>query len=258
MEPGADAETAATGRIGLREHLGTVDHQPAGGEVRPVEQLHQPRVFDMRIVDQQERGIDHLGDIVAGDVGRHPDRDPARAIGEQIGEQAWKDFRLLLLAIVGGDEIDRALVEAFHQPHRGTGHPRFGVAIGGGVIAVDIAEIALPLDQRVAQREILRETDHGIVNAGIAVRMILADDVADHAGALLEGVGGVELQLAHRPQQPAVDRLQPVAQIRQRTRGDGRQRIDQIALGQRGIEGRIDNRVDRIGNGGVCLGHLYS
>jgi hypothetical protein len=67
---------------------------------------------------------------------------------------------------------------------------RFGVAVGGGVIAVDVAEIALPVDQRVAQREILREADHRVVDRLVAVRVVLADDVADDARDLLVGAGG--------------------------------------------------------------------
>ena len=173
-----------------------------------------------------DRGVDQLADIVRRDAGRHADRDPARAIGEQIGEQAGEHLGLLVLAIIGRLEIDRALVEPGHQLHRDRGQPRFGVAVGGGIIAVDVAEIALPVDERIAKREILREADHRVIDRLVAVRVIFADDVADHARRFLERAGGVEAQQPHRPQQPAVDRLQPVADVGQRARGDRRQRID--------------------------------
>ena len=186
------------------------------------------------------RGVDQLADIVRRDRGRHPDRDPARAIGQQIGEQPGEDLGLFLLAIVGRLEVDRALVEPGHELHRDLGQPRFGVTVGGGVIAVDVAEIALAVDQRVTKREILREADHRVVDRLVAVRVIFADDVADDARRLLVGAGRVEPQQAHRPQQAPMDRLQPVADIGQRARGDRRQRINQIAFGQRGIERRVD------------------
>ena len=83
------------------------------------------------------------------------------------------------------------------------GQPRFGVAVGGGVIAVDVAEIALAVDQRIAKREILREADHRVVDRLVAVRMIFADDVADDARRFLVGAGGVEPEQPHRPQQAA-------------------------------------------------------
>ena len=119
------------------------------------------------------------------DRGRHADRDAARAVGEQVGEQAGEDLGLFLLAIVGRAEVDRAFVEPGHQLHGGRGQPRLGVALGRGVIAVDVAEIALPVDQRVAQREILREPDHRVIDRLVAVRMIFADHVADDARAFL-------------------------------------------------------------------------
>ena len=105
----------------------------------------------MRIVDQLQCCLNHFGNIVAGNVCCHTHSDTAGAIGQQIGEQAGKDFRLLILVIIGRDEIDRALVQTVHQTQRRFGQARFCVAIGCGIIAIDIAEIALPLDQRVPQ-----------------------------------------------------------------------------------------------------------
>ena len=39
------------------------------------------------------------------------------------------------------------------------GHAGFRIAHGGGVIAVHVAEIALPIDQGIALGEILGQTD---------------------------------------------------------------------------------------------------
>ena len=61
-------------------------------------------------------------------------------------------------------------------------HADFRIAHGGSVVAVDRAEVALSIDQHVAQAEILRHADDGVVDRGIAVRMVLADHVADNAG----------------------------------------------------------------------------
>ena len=255
VEATAHAEAPAPCLIGLCDRIGAFGDNPTGGEIGPLEQFHQPRVFDMRIVDHLERRIDDLGDIVARDVGRHAHSDPAGAIGEQVGEEAGHDFRLFFLIVVGRNEIDRACVEAFHQAHRGLRQPRLGIAIGGGVIAVDIAEVPLPFDQRVAQRKILREPDHRIIGRGVAMRVVLADHLAHHARRFLESAGGVELELAHGPQQAAMDRLQPVAQVGQRPCGDGGERIDEVSLGQRAVEGRIDDRVEGVGIGDFVGGH---
>ena len=81
------------------------------------------------------------------DGGGHANRDAGRAVDQQVGEQAGEDLGLFLLAVVGRDEIDRAFVQARHQLDRGLGEAGFGVAIGSSVIAVDIAEIALPIHE---------------------------------------------------------------------------------------------------------------
>ena len=253
MEARADAEAAAPGFVGVGNRLRAVDDQPAGGEVRPLHQLHQLGMFDRRVLDHRQRRVDHFGYVVAGDVGRHAHRDPAGPVGEQVGEQAGEDDRLFFLVVVGRHEIDRAFVEPRHQGHRGPGQPRFGVAGGGGVIAVDIAEVPLSLDQRISQRKWLREADHRVVDGGIAMRVVLAQHLTDAAGGFLVRSVGPKAQLAHRPQQAAVNRLQPVAKIGQRTCGDRGQGIDEIALGQRGLERRIDNCSGGIGLRGALI-----
>ncbi len=63
--------------------------------------------------------------------------------------------------------------------------------------------------------------------------MIFADDIAHHAGAFLESGGGIEAQKPHGMHQPAMDRLQAIARVRQRPLGDGGERIGQVAFGQR-------------------------
>jgi hypothetical protein len=105
------------------------------------------------------------------------------------------------------------LVDAVQQQARHLGHPRFGVAHRGRVIAVDVAEIALAVDQRIALREILREPDQRVIDRLIAVRMVFADDVADHARRLLERLAGIEPQLPHGEQQPPVHRFEPIARV---------------------------------------------
>ena len=158
---------------------------------------------------------------------------PCRAVGEQIGERARQHDRLGFAAVVGRPEIDRVLVDAVEQEPRHLGHARLGVAHRRRVIAVDVAEVALAVDQRIALREILREPHQRVVDRLVAVRMVFADDVADDARGLLERLAGIEPQLPHRVQQPPVHGLEPVARIRQRAVHDGGQRIGEVALFQR-------------------------
>ena len=59
---------------------------------------------------------------------------------------------------------------------------------------------------------------------------------------------GIEPEQPHPPQDPAMDRLQSVADVGKRSRSDGRERIDQIALRKRRVERRVD------GGGGQIVG----
>ena len=188
------------------------------------------------------------------DRGRHPDRDALRAVRQKVREGGGEHHRLLFLPIIVRAEIDGVLLHALEQETRDLGHPRFGVALGGRVIAVDVAEIALAVDERIALREILRHAHERVVGGLIAMRVELADDVADDAGAFLVGGPGIEPQEAHGVQDAPMDRLQAVASVRQRPMHDGRERIGEVALLERvlevdGLDALAGGRVDRLAHG---------
>ena len=180
-----------------------------------------------------EGRITQLGDIVRRDRRRHADRDALRTIGQQVGKRPRQHHWLVLGAVIGRPEIDRVFVDAIDQKVRDLSQPRFGVSHGGRIIAVHVAEIALPIYQRITLGKILRETHERVIDRLIAVRMEFADDVADDAGAFLEGRAGVETQQLHGVQQPSMNRLESVARVRERAAGDGGERVLQIALFQR-------------------------
>jgi hypothetical protein len=96
-------------------------------------------------------------------------------------------------------------------------------------VAVDAAEVALAVDERVAHREVLGEPDEGVVQGDVAVRVVLAHDLADDRGALAVRAGRAQPHLAHRVEDPAVDRLQAVADVRQRARHDHAHRVVEVA-----------------------------
>ena len=228
----AQTKAAAPRGVGLRHRLGRVDQHAAGGKIRARHDVGQRRIADCRIVEHPQQRAAEFPGVVRRDRGRHADRDAAGAVGQQVGEGAGQDHRLLLGAVVGGAQIDRVLVQPLQHRLRDGGHPRFGVALGGGVVAVDVAEIALPVDQRIAQRKVLRRAHQRVIDAEFAMRVILADHVADHARRFLEPRPRVEPQLPHRIKHAAVHRLQPVARVGQRAVHDCRERILKIALAQ--------------------------
>ena len=136
-----------------------------------------------------QRRVAELGGIVRRDVGRHADGDAGRAVGEQVREGAGQHHRLLPLPVIGRAEVDGVLVDAAQQQLGDRRHARLGVAHGRRVIAVDVAEIALPVDQRIADGEILREAHQRVVDRLVAVRMEIAHHLADDLGGFLVAAG---------------------------------------------------------------------
>ena len=129
-----------------------------------------------------QAGIAKLADIVRRDFGRHSDRYSARSVGKQIRKGCRHYDRLRQSAVVIWSEIDRVLVQTVHQGFGGQGQSRFGVPGRRGVVAIDVSEVPLAVDQRISEVEILREPHKGVVYRLIAVRMEIAHDIAGDLG----------------------------------------------------------------------------
>jgi len=89
---------------------------------------------------------------------------------------------------------------------------------------------ALAVDQRQAHGEILRHAHQRVVHRLVAVRVIFADDVADHARRLAVRLVPLVAVLVHRIEDAPVHRFEPVARIRQRPRHDHAHSVIEIAL----------------------------
>ena len=222
--PRAHGDAAAPLLVDLLDPLLPVD-DPARGEIRPFDEL--PEVLDGRVgvIDEMGDRLDHLGEVVRRNVGRHPHGDPRRAVDDEVGEPRGQHQRLLQAAVEVGDEVNGILLDVLQHRHGDARQSGLGVAIGGGRVAVDRAEVPLAVDQRVAQREILRHADQRVVERDVAVWVVLAEHVADDGGALLERAAGVQPQLVHRVEDAAVHRLQAVAHLGQRARDDHAHRV---------------------------------
>jgi hypothetical protein len=215
----AHHDLAAAGLERRQDAGAPLDHA-AGREVRAGHVLDEVVVGELRIGDHRERAVDHLGEVVRRDVGRHADRDARGAVDQEVRHLGRQDRGLELLVVVIRSPVDRFLVDVREQLARELAHPALGVAHRRRRIAVDRAEVALAVDQRVAHREVLRHPNEGVVDRRVAVRVILADDIADDARAL--EVRPVErvVEPALREQDAAVDRLEPVARVGQGPRHD--------------------------------------
>ena len=158
-----------------------------------------------------------------------PTAMPDDAVDEQVRELGRQDRRLLLRAVVVVDEVDGVLVDVGEHLAGDRGQPRLRVAHRGGRVAVDRAEVALAVDERVAHREVLGEPDERVVQRAVAVRVVLAHHLADDRRALAVRARRGQAHLAHRVQDPAVDGLEAVADVGQGARHDDAHRVVEVA-----------------------------
>ena len=227
MRSSADDYPATPGAVRVADARHTVE-DASGREVWRRQVLHQPVDVDVRVLEQCQAGRDHLAQVVRRDVGRHAHGDAGRTVDQQVRHLGRQDQRLALGAVVVRPEIDGLLVDVGEQFVRDARHPDLGVAHRSRVVAIDRPEVALAVDQRVAQRERLCHAHDGVVHRGITVRVVLADHVADDAGGLLVSPVPVVRQLVHRIEHPSMDGLEPVAHVRQRSADDDTHRVVEV------------------------------
>ena len=217
---GPDAERAAPGRVRVADAV-EPDDLAAGREVRAGHEAHEVVERGVGVGDQVAGCADHLDQVVRRHVRRHADRDARRAVDQEVRERGRQHLGLGAGVVVRRDEVDDVLVQPVDHEQRRRRQPRLGVPRRSRT-AVQRSEIPVPVDQRDPHRERLGLADQGVVDRGVAVRVELAHDVADDAGALDVAALRPQAHLGHLEQDPALDRLQAVAGIGQRAGVDHR------------------------------------
>jgi hypothetical protein len=158
----------------------------------------------------------------------HAHGNSVGSVDKQVGDAGGQNVRLDFAAVVVGMEVDSFFVEVFEQRCGNLRELGLGVTVGGGRISVDRAKISLTENQRVAHRPVLREADERVVDGEIAVRMVLAHDLADDAGAFARSPIRIQPHLLHGVKNAAVNGLQSVANVGQGAADDHRHRIVEI------------------------------
>ena len=225
----AHHDRAAAEMIGRADAL-PAQNDAAGREIRTRHDGDQIVDREAGIVDQRHAGIDHLAEIVRRDVGRHADGDAAGAVDQEVREFGRQHDRLAFGIVVIGLEVDGVLVQIVDQRAGHALQPHLGVAHRRRRVAVDRAEIALPIDQRQAHGEVLRHAHQRVVDRLIAVRMVFADHVTDDARRFAVRLVPLVAVLVHREQDAPVHRLEPVARIGQRAHHDYAHGVIEVAL----------------------------
>ena len=224
---GAHQEASTARLISLRDSAPPVD-EAAGGKIGPLHMLENFGEAGLWIVQQLNRRVDHFGQIVRRDVGRHADSNTVGTIDDEVGNARGQNRGLGGALVVVGDKVDRVLLDIGEHLGGNARHAAFGVTHGRRRVAVYGAEVALAIHHGVTQAERLGQTHQGVVDRRIAMGVIDAHGLTDDLGAL--GVLFVELQahLMQGVEDAAMDRLEAVANLRQRAPDDHRHRIIEI------------------------------
>ena len=199
-----------------------------GGEVRPLDKLHQVGDRGRRMVDQVCQAVHQFAQVVGRDVGGHTHGDSRGAVQQQVRHLRRQNQGLLEGFIVVRPEIDGFLVDVREQFLGHAVHADLGVSHGGGRVAVAGAKVSLAVDQRVTHGEILGHTHDGFVDRRIAVGVILTDDVTHDAGGLLVGGTVGVTQLSHGEQYASVYRFEAIAHVGQSPADNDAHRIVDI------------------------------
>jgi hypothetical protein len=157
------------------------------------------------------------------------DGNAVGTVDQEVGDDGGQDFGFLLGIVEVGFEVDGLLIDVFHEGRADFGEAAFGVAHGGGGIAIDAAEVALTIDQGVAQAEGLRHADQGVVDGAVAMGVILAEHVTNDTGAFTGGPIEAQAHFVHREEDAAMDGLQAVADIGQGAANDDAHGVIEIA-----------------------------
>ena len=231
FHPGAGAhlDDAAAGPVGGEYPFRAVD-EAGGGEIGAGNPFHQLFQGEGGVLDHRDDPVHHLGQVVGRDVGGHADRDAGRAVHQQVRDLGGENQRLLERIVVVRPHVHRFLVQVHQHLVGHLRHADFGVAHGRRGVAVDGAEVPLAVHHRVAERKVLGHPDDGVVGGGIAVGMVLADHVADHAGRLLVRLVPVVPHVVHGIEAAPVHRLEAVPHVGERPADDDAHGVVHVGL----------------------------
>ena len=166
-------------------------------------QLHKIVHRAFGFIDDPKQSVAQFSQVVRRNVGGHAHGNARRTVEQQVGNLGGQYRGLLLRSIIIGAEVHGLFVDISQKFRSQTRHADFGVTHGGRGVAVNGPEVPLAVFQGIAHVEFLSQAHQGIVYGHIAVRMIFADDVAYHAGALLVrstvGVGQLRLGVQNTP-----------------------------------------------------------
>ncbi len=198
--------------------------------------------------------VDDLAEMVRRDVRGHADRDTRRAVDEQVREPRGKNGRLPPRLVVVRLEVDRVGLDVAEHLRRHPCQPALGVPHRRPAGRRRCCRSCPGRRRAGSASRRLRHADERVVDRLVAVRVVRAHHVADHARALEPGRFGCSpasfIAIEHAP----VHGLEPVADVRERPGDDHAHRVVEEARAHLLLElARLD--AARAESAGVELRH---
>ena len=218
--------------------MGAVD-EPGGGEIGARDLLHELVNGRVAVFEQQHQPVHDLGQVVSRDVRRIADGDSAGAVNQEIRYFGREDQRLDRGLVVVRAEIHGLLLNIRQHLLGELRQARLGVAHGGRRIAVHRPVVALAVHQRIAHVEVLRHPDEGVVDRRVAMGVIVPHDLADDLGGFAVGPVVDQAHLVHAVEDPAMDRLQSVPDVRQSSTNDHAHRVIHVGRAHLVLDGDL-------------------
>ena len=221
-------EGAAALGIGLADPVASYYDTPAG-KVGTGDITHQIIKAGVRVTHQVLGGRHDLAQVVGDHIGGHAHGDAGGPVDQEVGYGRGEDNRFLQLVVVVGAEVDGVLVNVGVHAQCGRGQACFGVS-GGGRTIIQRSEVAMTINQGQTHGEGLGQTDHGLVDGGVAMGVELAHDLAHGTGGLHVGPVRGQVHLPHLIDDPALHRLEAVSGV-----GEGPGVDDGVGILQEGL-----------------------
>ena len=106
-------------------------------------------------------------------AGRHSNRDPPRAVDQQIGKLAGKNCRLISRLVIRWRVIDRVQLDVIEHGGRDCAQPGLGISHRRRWKTCDTAKVPLLVDQHPAHIPFLSHSDQGRIDDAFTVRVIV-------------------------------------------------------------------------------------
>ena len=197
-------------------------------EVRSLDMLHEFVDGDVGIVNVGHAAVNHLAQVVGRHIGSHSDCNAAGTVHQEVRDACRHHCGLVERIVKVAVHVDRFLLQILHHGLAHLCEPGFGVTHGGGGVAVHRTEVTLSVDQGVAHVPGLGHTDQCPVHRAVAVGVIFTEHVAHNTGRLTGRFVVGDAQSHHAVENAAVNGLESVANIGQRTCHDDRHGVVNI------------------------------